>query len=99
MATRLHRADADDEAQTPPDRAEVRRGHRCALHHQGDQMKLVTYADGTGISGGVVIDDHVVPLQALDGAPTDVTALLAAGCEVAVDVAGKPINARQRAPL
>ena len=62
-------------------------------------MKLVTYGDGTGIRSGVVIDDHVVPLQALDGAPTDVTALLAAGSEVAVDVAGKALNARQRAPL
>jgi 2-keto-4-pentenoate hydratase/2-oxohepta-3-ene-1,7-dioic acid hydratase in catechol pathway len=62
-------------------------------------MKLVTYRDGTGIGGGVVIDDHVVPLRAVDGAPTDVTALLAAGSAVAVDVAGKALRARQRAPL
>jgi 2-keto-4-pentenoate hydratase/2-oxohepta-3-ene-1,7-dioic acid hydratase in catechol pathway len=62
-------------------------------------MKLVTYSDGTSTGGGVVVDDHVVPLRVLDGAPNDVTALLAAGSGVAADVARKAVNARQRMPL
>jgi hypothetical protein len=46
-------------------------------------MKLVRYRlKGAGVSEGIVVDDHVVALSALDGAPTDVTALLAAGREV-----------------
>src|SRR5882757_7931682 len=64
-------------------------------------MKLVSYELGnTGVSAGVVVDDdHVVALSALDGAPTDVTAVLAAGPDVAADVARKANNARQRTPL
>ena len=44
-------------------------------------MKLVTYRDGRG---GVVIDDHVVSLGDLDGVPGDVTAVLAAGPDIAI---------------
>jgi hypothetical protein len=40
-------------------------------------MKLATLKNGTGV---VVIDDHLV---ALDGVPHDVTAVLAAGPQVA----------------
>ena len=40
-------------------------------------MKLVRYGlKGAGVSAGVVVDDDVVALGALDGAPTDDTALL-----------------------
>jgi 2-keto-4-pentenoate hydratase/2-oxohepta-3-ene-1,7-dioic acid hydratase in catechol pathway len=63
-------------------------------------MKLVRYGlKGAGVSAGVVIDDDVVALGALDSAPTDVTALLAAGPDVTADVARKAAGARQRAPL
>jgi 2-keto-4-pentenoate hydratase/2-oxohepta-3-ene-1,7-dioic acid hydratase in catechol pathway len=63
-------------------------------------MKLVTYEDhGGGMSAGVVIDDHVVALAAIVGAPPDVTALLAAGPDVAADVARKAGAARERTPL
>src|SRR5882757_3662378 len=63
-------------------------------------MKLVRYGlSGAGVSAGVVIDDHVVALGALDGAPTDVTALLGAGPDVAADVARMAAGARQRTPL
>jgi len=63
-------------------------------------MKLVRYGiKGAGVSAGVVVDDHVVALGALDGAPTDVTALLAAGPDVTADVARKATSARQRTPL
>src|SRR5258705_4125664 len=63
-------------------------------------MKLVRYGlNGAGVSAGVVIDDHVVALGALDGAPTDVTALLAAGPDINADVARKVAGARQRTPL
>ena len=59
-------------------------------------MKLVTYRDGRG---GVVIDDHVVSLGDLDGVPGDVTAVLAAGPDIAFDVARKAANAATRTPL
>jgi 2-keto-4-pentenoate hydratase/2-oxohepta-3-ene-1,7-dioic acid hydratase in catechol pathway len=63
-------------------------------------MKLVRYGSkGAGVSAGVVVDDHVVALGALDGAPTDVTALLAASPDVTADVARKAAGARQRTPL
>ena len=63
-------------------------------------MKLVRYGlKGAGVSAGVVVDDHVVALGALDGAPTDVTALLAAGPDINADVARKVAGARQRTPL
>src|ERR1700704_6875458 len=63
-------------------------------------MKLVRYGiKGAGASAGVVVDDHVVALGALDGAPTDVTAVRAAGPDVTADVARKATNARQRTPL
>src|ERR1700716_3791419 len=63
-------------------------------------MKLVRYGiKGAGVSAGVVVDDHVAALSALDGAPTDVTALLAAGPDVTADVARKAAGARQRTPL
>ena len=51
------------------------------------------------MSAGVVVDDDVVALAALDGAPTDVTALLAAGPDVTADVARKAADARQRTPV
>ncbi|HXO53173.1 MAG TPA: fumarylacetoacetate hydrolase family protein, partial [Mycobacterium sp.] len=63
-------------------------------------MKLVRYGTkGADVSAGVVVDDHVVALGALDGAPTDVTALLGAGPDVTADVARKATSARQRTPL
>src|SRR3982074_3672028 len=63
-------------------------------------MKIVRYGLGSAaVSAGVVVDDHVVALSALDGAPTDVTALLAAGPDVIADVARKATNAGQRTPL
>src|SRR5882757_9382042 len=63
-------------------------------------MKLVRYGlSGAGVSAGVVIDDHVVALGALDGAPTDVTALLGAGPDINADVARMAAGARQRTPL
>src|SRR5258707_9261245 len=63
-------------------------------------MKLVRYGlKGAGVSAGVVVDDHVVALTDLDGAPTDVTALLAAGPDVTAEVARKAAGARQRTAL
>ena len=62
-------------------------------------MKLVSYDDGGAATAGVVIDDHVVALAAIDGAPTDVTALLAAGPDVAARVARRAADARERTPL
>jgi 2-keto-4-pentenoate hydratase/2-oxohepta-3-ene-1,7-dioic acid hydratase in catechol pathway len=62
-------------------------------------MRLVSYGNGGVPAAGVVIDDHVVALAAIDGAPTDVTALLAAGPEVAGRVARKSAEARDRTPL
>jgi 2-keto-4-pentenoate hydratase/2-oxohepta-3-ene-1,7-dioic acid hydratase in catechol pathway len=59
-------------------------------------MKLVSYNGG---AAGVVIDDHVVALDAIDDAPDDVTALLAAGPEVCADVARKARDVRERTPL
>ena len=59
-------------------------------------MKLVTLKNGTG---GVVVDDDVVALTDLDGVPDDVTAVLAAGPEGALDVSRKAANAAQRTPL
>jgi 2-keto-4-pentenoate hydratase/2-oxohepta-3-ene-1,7-dioic acid hydratase in catechol pathway len=59
-------------------------------------MKLVSYDGG---AAGVVIDDDVVALSAIDGSPADVTALLAAGPGVAADVARKAAAARERTPL
>jgi 2-keto-4-pentenoate hydratase/2-oxohepta-3-ene-1,7-dioic acid hydratase in catechol pathway len=59
-------------------------------------MKLVNYNGG---AAGVVIEDHVVALDAIDDAPDDVTALLAAGREVGADVARKAAAARERTPL
>jgi 2-keto-4-pentenoate hydratase/2-oxohepta-3-ene-1,7-dioic acid hydratase in catechol pathway len=62
-------------------------------------MKLVTFSDGSETCGGVVVDDHVVPLRVLDGAPNDVTALLGAGSGVAADVERKAGNTLRRMPL
>ena len=62
-------------------------------------MKLVTYKYGTSLDGGVVIDDHVVALRRIDGAPTDVTALLAASPAVAAEVAAKAARGGHRTPL
>jgi 2-keto-4-pentenoate hydratase/2-oxohepta-3-ene-1,7-dioic acid hydratase in catechol pathway len=56
-------------------------------------MKLATLKNGTGV---VVIDDHLV---ALDGVPHDVTAVLAAGPQVASDVSLKAADAALRTPL
>jgi 2-keto-4-pentenoate hydratase/2-oxohepta-3-ene-1,7-dioic acid hydratase in catechol pathway len=63
-------------------------------------MKLVSYDDGNGgVRAGVVIDDDVVALAAIDGAPADITALLAAGPDVAGSVERKAGGARERTPL
>ena len=62
-------------------------------------MKLVTYQDRTALSAGVVIDDHVVPLGVIDGAPTDVSTLLAAGPATGANVAGKAADSPHRIPL
>jgi 2-keto-4-pentenoate hydratase/2-oxohepta-3-ene-1,7-dioic acid hydratase in catechol pathway len=59
-------------------------------------MKLVSYNNG---GAGVVIDDHVVALADLDGVPTDITALLAAGPDVAEQVSRQVARVRQRTPL
>ncbi|HUE32305.1 MAG TPA: fumarylacetoacetate hydrolase family protein, partial [Mycobacterium sp.] len=59
-------------------------------------MKLATLKNGTGV---VVIDDHLVALADLDGVPHDVTAVLAAGPQVASDVSLKAADAAQRTPL
>ena len=59
-------------------------------------MKLATLKNGTGV---VVIDDHVVALADLDGVPDDVTAVRAAGPQVASDVSRKAAEAAQRTPL
>ena len=56
-------------------------------------MRLVSYDGGRA---GVVVDDHVVALATIDGAPAGVTALLAAGPGVAADVARKAGAARER---
>jgi Rv2993c-like, N-terminal len=62
-------------------------------------VKLVRYRNGGNVSGGVVVDEHVVPLRAIAGAPTDVTTLLAAGPEVRADVARKSASVSERTPL
>ena len=59
-------------------------------------MKLATLKNGAGV---VVIDDHVVALTDLDGVPDDVTAVLAAGPQVASDVSLKAATAPERTPL
>jgi 2-keto-4-pentenoate hydratase/2-oxohepta-3-ene-1,7-dioic acid hydratase in catechol pathway len=60
-------------------------------------LKLVSYeANGGGVRAGVVVDDHVVALAAIDGAPADVTALLAAGADVRDDVARGAQKASER---
>ena len=50
-------------------------------------MKLVSYNHG---GAGVVIDDDVVALADLDGVPSDITGLLAAGRDVAEQVNRSP---------
>jgi 2-keto-4-pentenoate hydratase/2-oxohepta-3-ene-1,7-dioic acid hydratase in catechol pathway len=62
-------------------------------------MKLVSYDNGGGPSAGVVIDDHVVALAAIDGAPADVTALLAAGPDVVAGVTRQAADVHERTPL
>jgi 2-keto-4-pentenoate hydratase/2-oxohepta-3-ene-1,7-dioic acid hydratase in catechol pathway len=62
-------------------------------------VKLVTYQDGDDLAAGVVIDDQVVPLREIDGAPSDVVALLAAGPEIGADVARQSTSIAQRKPL
>ena len=63
-------------------------------------MKLVSYETQPGVvGGGVVIDDHVVALAAIDSAPSDVAALLAAGPGVVGDVARRAATTRERTPL
>jgi 2-keto-4-pentenoate hydratase/2-oxohepta-3-ene-1,7-dioic acid hydratase in catechol pathway len=62
-------------------------------------VKLATYRDGTSFSGAVVIDDHIVPLPTIDGAPTDVSALLAAGPATVANVAATAERSRHRTPL
>ncbi|MDT5100570.1 MAG: hypothetical protein QOC76_4307 [Mycobacterium sp.] len=59
-------------------------------------MKLVSYNHG---GAGVVIDDDVVALADLDGVPSDITGLLAAGRDVAEQVNRQAARARQRTPL
>lgn len=62
-------------------------------------MKLVRYQDGDKVTAGIVIDDHVVPLSVIEGAPTDVTSLLAAGSEVLAGVGRKSASVSERTPL
>jgi 2-keto-4-pentenoate hydratase/2-oxohepta-3-ene-1,7-dioic acid hydratase in catechol pathway len=62
-------------------------------------VKLATYQDGTALSAGVIIDDQVVPLRQIDGAPADVGTLLAAGPAAAAEVAAKAARSRHRTPL
>lgn len=62
-------------------------------------MKLVRYQDGDKVTAGIVIDDHVVPLSVIKGAPTDVTSLLAAGSEVLAGVGRKSASVSERTPL
>jgi 2-keto-4-pentenoate hydratase/2-oxohepta-3-ene-1,7-dioic acid hydratase in catechol pathway len=63
-------------------------------------VKLVSYeANGGGVHAGVVIDDHVVGLAAIDGAPADVTTLLAAGGDVRDYVARGAEKASERTPI
>ena len=59
-------------------------------------MKLATLKSGAGV---LVIDDHLVALADLDGVPDDVTAVLAAGPQVASDVSRKAYGAARRTPL
>src|ERR1700738_4429781 len=59
-------------------------------------MKLVNYNHG---GSGVVIDDNIVALADLDGVPTDIAALLAAGPDVAEQVNRQAAGVRQRTPL
>jgi 2-keto-4-pentenoate hydratase/2-oxohepta-3-ene-1,7-dioic acid hydratase in catechol pathway len=59
-------------------------------------MKLVTYRNGRA---GVVVGDDVVALADLDGVPNDVTAVLAAGPGLGVEIARKAANAATRTPL
>src|ERR1700752_518585 len=96
MAARLRRTESHDEAQTASHRTQVRRPNRSALHDKGKAMKLATLKNG---AGAVVIDDHVVALADLDGVPRDVTAVLAAGPQVASDVSLKAADIAQRRPL
>jgi 2-keto-4-pentenoate hydratase/2-oxohepta-3-ene-1,7-dioic acid hydratase in catechol pathway len=73
---------------------------RCAsrrpLQRKGELMKLVTDRDGRA---GVVVDDRVVALADLDGVPADLTAVLAAGPDVAALVARKAAAAAAATPL
>ena len=63
-------------------------------------MKLVRYRDGDRDGrAGVVVDDHVVALADLEGVPGDLTAVLAAGPDVAIEVARKAANAATGTPL
>src|SRR4051812_14272071 len=62
-------------------------------------MKLVNYRHGDNVAAGVVVDEYVVPLHAIDGAPTDVTQLLAAESAVLIDVARKSVGVAARTPL
>jgi 2-keto-4-pentenoate hydratase/2-oxohepta-3-ene-1,7-dioic acid hydratase in catechol pathway len=62
-------------------------------------MKLVNYRHGDNVAAGIVVDDHVVPLHAIDGAPTAVTELLAAGPAVRVGVERKSASVSARTPL
>ena len=57
-------------------------------------MKLVSYElDGGEVSAGVVVDDHVVALSALDGVPTAVTTLLATGSAQSGGLSGRSATA------
>jgi 2-keto-4-pentenoate hydratase/2-oxohepta-3-ene-1,7-dioic acid hydratase in catechol pathway len=63
-------------------------------------MKLVSYTPkGAALSAGVVIDDDVIALSTLDGAPADITAVLAAGPDVIEDVVRMAAAAPRRTPL
>ncbi|OBJ13339.1 fumarylacetoacetate hydrolase family protein [Mycobacterium sp. 1245801.1] len=62
-------------------------------------MKLVRYRAGDTAAAGIVIDEAIVPLRAINGAPTEVTALLAAGPQVVTDIARKSLSVSERVPL
>jgi 2-keto-4-pentenoate hydratase/2-oxohepta-3-ene-1,7-dioic acid hydratase in catechol pathway len=60
-------------------------------------VRLVSYeTPGAGTAAGVVIGDEVVPLTAIEGAPTDIIGVLTAGPD---GLTGKAAEAQERIPL
>jgi 2-keto-4-pentenoate hydratase/2-oxohepta-3-ene-1,7-dioic acid hydratase in catechol pathway len=63
-------------------------------------MRIVSYkSPGGGAAAGVVIDEEVVALRALDGAPDDVIELRAGGPDLFGEVERKARDATRRTPL